>query len=147
MLYCECYGDAHALLVLAHSFPTRRSSDLDDFYDNGNVKSPNNETLAIKVLANYKYSDKNDESFNFLKSISINNYKFENFDKIIDILKIFIKISPDIEPIRLIFNQIKSPINSKKYKIFIDAEFNKKGGSAMEAEHLLMNISVKLIQM
>lgn len=115
------------------------SKTLDTYYGSTNSKDgqvrrlPNPEALAIKMFGNYIAS--NDKpSFQFLNSIGINpRTDFLRQQRIVDY---FISISPSIEPIRALFAEIKEPVNSKKYKQAIDAEFSKRDGSAADAEAL-----------
>lgn len=97
---------------------------------------PNNETLAVQMLANYYFSADKSE-FDFMKSISQNSNR--NFNQILNIWENFIRSSQNIEPIRKLFKQIAEPMNSKKYKQFIDAEFTKSGGSSEQAEKIFEN--------
>lgn len=101
--------------------------------DNETRLLPDVETLAIKMLANYS-SSSDKQNFNFLQNIGVNQKS--NFNKLLKISENFISISSSIEPIRAFFVQIKEPVNSKKYKLFISAEFMKSDGSYKEAEAL-----------
>ncbi|CAD1783047.1 similar to Saccharomyces cerevisiae YOR354C MSC6 Protein of unknown function [Maudiozyma barnettii] len=95
---------------------------------------PNTETLAIKMLASYTAS--NDKpSFDFIKSINIDQRS--DFNRFLKVVEDFIRVSPNITPVRALFAEIQQPLNSKKYKLFIAAEFMKKEGSSTEAEQLL----------
>ena len=115
------------------------SKILDKYYgspgsNNDQIKRlPNHEALAIKMFGNYVGSTDR-PNFKFLNSVGINpRSDFLRQQRIVDD---FISISPSIEPIRALFAEIREPINSKKYKQAIDAEFAKRDGSAADAEAL-----------
>ena len=96
---------------------------------------PNTETLAIKMLASYTAAADKSE-FEFFKSIRVSS-KYD-FNRYLAILQDFINSSPSIEPIRALFTEVSlPPLNSRKYKLFINAEFIKRDGSPLEAEALL----------
>ncbi|SMN20719.1 similar to Saccharomyces cerevisiae YOR354C MSC6 Protein of unknown function [Maudiozyma saulgeensis] len=124
--------------------PDFKMDSFDGIYDkyfgigkmsNGMSKQlPNTETLAIKMLASYTAS--NDKtSFNFIKSINIDQRS--DFNRFLKVVEDFINVSPNITPVRALFTEIQQPLNSRKYKLFITAEFMKKEGSSTEAEALL----------
>ncbi|KAG0672112.1 Meiotic sister-chromatid recombination- protein 6, mitochondrial [Maudiozyma exigua] len=95
---------------------------------------PNTETLAIKMLASYT-SAADKSQFEFLKSANVSSKS--DFNRFLTILQDFINVSQSIIPIRALFTEVSSPLNSRKYKLFIDAEFMKRDGSPVEAEALL----------
>ncbi|CCF57501.1 hypothetical protein KAFR_0C05100 [Kazachstania africana CBS 2517] len=117
--------------------PTIRNRKVfDDFYTKyfeNKRFTPNIMTVATKLFADFKYT-KDRDSFKFMANIP-QNFS-EDFSKFLMVLENFIKISPTTDPIHQLFNEVKLPLNSKKYKIFIDAEFFKNDGSTELAEVL-----------
>lgn len=100
--------------------------------DVASQKRPNVETLAIRMYANYHYASDKD-SFDFLKSVFQSK---KNFLKVNAIIEHFIQIVPSIEPIRVLYAQVKEPVDSRKYGAFINAEFVKHNGDYKVAEEI-----------
>lgn len=90
---------------------------------------PNNETLAIKIYSNH-ISTKNPD-FQFLRSVSKSKKDINSTNAIFEQ---FIKVSPNIEPIRNFFKEIEEPKDPKKYGLAIQGEFLK--GSFSNAEEI-----------
>ena len=88
------------------------------------------------MLALYlSHQDKGTGQFEFLKSIGVD--KDRNFGKVLAIIENFVTASPSVEPVRQLYEELKKSADSRLYKIFIEAEFIKKGGSSAHAEALL----------
>ena len=97
---------------------------------------PNAETFGIRMLALYLvHQGKGTGQFEFLKSIGVD--KDRNFGKVLAIVESFVSASPSVEPVRQLYGELKKSADSRLYKIFIEAEFTKKGGSSAHAEALL----------
>lgn len=95
-------------------------------------RRPTVETLSIKMWANYHYTkDKSD--FQFFRSIHQSN---KNLLRANAIVQSFVKVVTSIEPIRALYEQIKEPLDSRKYGYFIDAEFMKYDGEYEVAEQI-----------
>lgn len=95
-------------------------------------RRPTVETLAIKMWANYHYT-KDKTNFQFFRSIHQSN---KNLLKANAIVQYFVKVVTSIEPIRALYEQIKEPLDSRKYGYFINAEFMKYDGDYKVAEQI-----------
>lgn len=102
--------------------------------DGTSKQLPNTETLAIKMLASYTAAADKSE-FEFLKSANISSKS--DFNRFLAILQDFVNVTQNIAPVRTLFNEVCLPLNSRKYRLFINAEFMKRDGSPLEAEALL----------
>ena len=116
-------------------FESTPQIDGDDSAPRIRIK-PNAETFGIRMLALYlSHQDKGTGQFEFLKSIGVD--KDRNFGKVLAIIENFVTASPSVEPVRQLYEELKKSADSRLYKIFIEAEFIKKGGSSAHAEALL----------
>ncbi|CAR27710.1 hypothetical protein ZYGR_0N01950 [Zygosaccharomyces rouxii] len=94
---------------------------------------PTTLSLAIRMWANWKSGPQDKKDFQFLKSISISS---RDFIKTNSIIEHFIEIVPNVYPIRALFEQIKLPLDSRKYALFLQSEFLKKNGDYQWAEDI-----------
>lgn len=94
---------------------------------------PTTLSLAIRMWANRKFEPKDRKDFQFLQSVSISS---RDLIKSNSIIQHFTEIVPDIYPVRELFEQIKLPLDSRKYAIFLQSEFVKKNGDYQVAEQI-----------
>lgn len=90
-------------------------------------------SLAIRMWANWKYGPQDRKDFRFLKSISISPRDVVKSNAIIEK---FIEVVPNVYPIRELYGQIKSPLDSRKYGLFLQSEFVKKNGDYQWSEQV-----------
>ncbi|GAV53703.1 hypothetical protein ZYGR_0AK02050 [Zygosaccharomyces rouxii] len=98
----------------------------------GNARHrPTTLSLAIRMWANWKFGPQDKKDFQFLKSISISSRDFVKSNSIIEH---FVEIVPNVYPVRELFEQIKLPLDSRKYGLFLQSEFVKRNGNYTWAE-------------
>lgn len=94
---------------------------------------PTSLSLATRMWANWKFGPEDKKDFQFLKSIAISS---RDLIKSNSIIEHFIKIVPDIRPVRELFEQIRQPLASRKYALFLQSEFMKRNGDYQWAERI-----------
>ncbi|CCE65814.1 hypothetical protein TPHA_0N00330 [Tetrapisispora phaffii CBS 4417] len=126
------------LLKLIHENQQQTFTEVYESYFTNSKKSKRKPALDIiitKLISNYKFhmsNNKNDiGDFNFLGSISQNKNRYQ---KVSLIFQKFINTVWDIQPVNDFFTQIKTPINSSIYSLYIKAQFDKPHGSYEVAE-------------
>ncbi|SCU84419.1 LANO_0C01310g1_1 [Lachancea nothofagi CBS 11611] len=89
----------------------------EQFADVDAPLKPDSKTLALRMYINYLYTK--DPEFQFLKSISKSKNDINTTNSI---FKKFTEFCPDIEITRKLFEEIQTPLDSRKYGYMITAE-------------------------
>ncbi|KAM3163248.1 Meiotic sister-chromatid recombination-protein 6, mitochondrial [Lachancea thermotolerans] len=87
------------------------------FVDTSAPLKPDSKSLALKMYINFLYTK--DPEFQFMKSISKSKNDVNTTNSI---FKRFVEFCPDIEITKKLFDEIKYPLDSRKYGYMITAE-------------------------
>lgn len=114
-------------------------SEIEEFYreqflDTSAHLKPNYRTLALKMYINHQYSE--DPDFVFMKSISKSKNDINTTN---GIFKQFTEFCPDIEITRKLFEEIRIPLDSRKFGYMISAE--SKAGNLEACEEIFKSFA------